>query len=87
MSVRQRLYIPVTSEPNVQNTFSFGLAVIERTRNKLYGAWMKERGISCLALSSGYSYLAVCLALQWIKDRGIIDMRVSVKVAQLYSVV
>ena len=40
-----------------------------------------------MALSSGYSYLAVCLAPQWIKARGIIDMRLSVKVSQLYSVV
>ena len=39
-----------------------------------------------MALSSGYTYLVVCLALQWIKERGIIDMRVRVKVA-LYSVV
>ena len=79
-------YMPVTSGPNVQNTFSFGSAVDERTRNNLYAAWMKERGISCLALSSGYTYLAVCLAPQWIKERGIIDMRVRAKVA-LYSVV
>ena len=34
-----------------------------------------------MALSSGYTYLAVCLARQWIKERGIIDMRVRVKVA------
>ena len=47
----------------------------ERTRNKLY-----------MALSSEYTCLAVCLALQWIKERGIIDMRVRAKVA-LYSVV
>ena len=80
------LYMPGTSGPNVQNTFSFGLAVDERTRNKLYGAWMKERGITCMALSSGYTYLAVCLAPQWIKERGIIDMRVRDKVA-LYPVV
>ena len=33
-----------------------------------------------MALSSGYTYLAVCLARQWIKERGIIDMRVRVKV-------
>ena len=78
--------MPVTSGPNVQNTFSFGSAVDERTRNKLYGAWMKERGISCMTLSSGYTYLAVCFAPQWIKERGIIDMRVRAKVA-LYSAV
>ena len=62
MSVRRRLYMymPVTSGPNIQNTFSFASAVGERTRNKLYGAWMTERGISCMALSSGYTYLAVC---------------------------
>ena len=29
-----------------------------------------------MALSSGYTYLAVCLAPQWITERGIIDMRV-----------
>ena len=38
--------------------------------------WMKERGISCIALSVGFSYSAACLARQWIKERGIIDMRV-----------
>ena len=64
--------MPVTSGPNVQNTFSFGSAVDERTRNKLYG------------VSSGYTYLAVCLVPQWIKERGISDMRLRVKVA-LYS--
>ena len=52
----------------------------------LYGVWMKERGISCMALSSGYTYLAGCLAPQWIKEQGIFDVRVRVKVA-LYSVV
>ena len=78
--------MPVTLGPNVQNTFSFGSAVDERTRNKLYGMRIKEQGISCMALSSGYTYLAVCLAPQWIKERGIIDMRVRAKVA-LYSVV
>ena len=39
-----------------------------------------------MALSSGYTYLAVCLAPQWIRERGIIDMRVMAKAA-LYSVV
>ena len=39
-----------------------------------------------MALSSGYIYLAVCLARQWIKERGITDMCARVKVA-LYSVV
>ena len=39
-----------------------------------------------MALSFGYTYLAVFLALQWIKERGIIEMRVRAKVA-LYSVV
>ena len=29
-----------------------------------------------MALSSGYTYLDVCLAPQRIKERGIIDMRV-----------
>ena len=67
--------MPVTSAPNVQNTFLFGSAVDERTRNKWYGACMNERGISCMALSSGYTYLAVCLGPQWINERGIIDMR------------
>ena len=38
------------------------------------------------ALSSGYTYLAVCLAPQWIKERGIIDMPVRAKVV-LCSVV
>ena len=56
------------------------------TRNKLYGALMKEREISCMVLSSGYTYLAVCLAPEWIKERGIIDTRVRAKVT-LYAVV
>ena len=68
--------MPVTSGPNVLSKILFRLAQ----------QWMKERGISCMALSSGYTYLVVCLVLQWIKERGIIDMRVRVKVA-LYSVV
>ena len=38
-----------------------------------------------MAISSGYTYLAVCLALKWIKERGITDMGVRAKVA-LYSV-
>ena len=35
-------------------------------------------GRSCLALSVGFIYmnLAPCLARQWIKERGIIDMHV-----------
>ena len=53
---------------------------------RLARQWMKEREISCMALSFGYTYLAVCLAPQWIKERGIIDMRVRAKVA-LYAVV
>ena len=56
--------MPVTSGLNVQNTFSFGSAVLERRRNKLYGAGMKEGGISCMGLSSVYTYVAVCLAPQ-----------------------
>ena len=56
----------------------------ERTRNKLYGVWMKERGISCMALSVGFTYLAACLARQWIKERGIIDMRVRAKSGPLF---
>ena len=39
-----------------------------------------------MALSFGYTYLVVCLAPQWIKERGIIDMRVRAK-GVLYSVV
>ena len=49
--------------------------------------WMKERGISCMALSVGFSYLAACLARQWIKERGTIDMRVRAKSGPVYSVV
>ena len=56
--------MPVTSGANVQNTFSFGSAVDERTRNKLYGV--------------------KCLARQWIKERGIIDMRVRAKSGALF---
>ena len=76
--------MPVTSGDNVQNTFSFGSAVDERTRNKLYGVWMKERGISCMALSVSFTYLVACLARQWIKERGIIDMRVRAKSGPLF---
>ena len=79
--------MPVTSEANVQNTFSFASAVDERTRKKLYSVWMKERGISCMALSVGFTFLAACLARQWIKERGIIDMRVRAKSGPVYSVV
>ena len=39
---------------NVQNTFLFGSAVDERTRNKLYGV--------------EFIYLTACLARQWIKE-------------------
>ena len=38
--------------------------------------WVKERGKSCMALSVEFIYLAARLARQWIKERGIIDMRV-----------
>ena len=38
--------------------------------------WMKEQGISCMALSFEFICLAARLARQWIKERGIIDMRV-----------
>ena len=38
--------------------------------------WMKEQGISCMALSVKFIYLAARLAQQWIKGQGIIDMRV-----------
>ena len=37
MSQFVNTYMPVTSGANVQNTFSFGSAVDERTRYKLYG--------------------------------------------------
>ena len=49
---------------------SFGSAVDERMTG----------GRSCLALSVGFIYmnLAARLARQWIKERGIIDMRVRV---------
>ena len=52
---------------NVQSTFSFGSAVDERMRNKLYG------------LSVELIYLTARLARQWIKERGIIDMYVRAK--------
>ena len=47
---------------------SFGLSVDERTR------------ISCIALSVRFTYLAACLALQWMKKRGISCMRVKCRV-------
>ena len=37
---------------------------------------MKERGISCMALSVESIYLAARLAQQWLKERGTIGMRV-----------
>ena len=46
---------------NVQNTFSFELA----------RHWMKERGISCMALSVEFIYLTALVARKWIKERGI----------------
>ena len=46
---------------NVQNTFSFELAQ----------HWMKERGISCMALSVEFIYLTAPVARKWIKERGI----------------
>ena len=46
---------------NVQNTFSFELA----------RHWMKERGISCMALSVEFIYLTARVARKWIKERGI----------------
>ena len=45
---------------NVQNTFSFGSALDERTRNKLYGV-----------ISVEFIYLTARVARQWIKERGI----------------
>ena len=48
-----------------------------KIRFRLARQWMKERGISCVALSVGFTYLVACLARQWIKERGIIDMRVT----------
>ena len=74
--------MPVTSGANVQNTSSFGSAVDERTRNKLYGLWRVDermRNKLCGVKSVGFTYLAACLARQWIKERGIIDMRVRAK--------
>ena len=35
---------------------------------------MKERRISCTALSVGFTHLVACLARQWIKEQGIIDI-------------
>ena len=32
-----------------------------------------------MALSVGFTYLAACLAWQWIREQGIIDMRVRAK--------
>ena len=46
---------------NVQNTFSFELA----------RHWMKERGISCMALSVEFIYLTARVARKWKKERGI----------------
>ena len=48
-----------------------------KIRFRLARQWMKERRISCVALSVGFTYLVACLARQWIKERGIIDMRVT----------
>ena len=48
---------------NVQNTFSFELA----------RHWMKERGISCMALSVEFIYLTARVARKWIKERGILN--------------
>ena len=45
---------------------------------------MKEREISCMALSVGFIYLAACLARQWINERGIIDMRARAKSGPLF---
>ena len=47
MSVRQRLY---ASHFGTQcpKYFFVWLGSGERMRNKLYGAWMKEQGISCI---------------------------------------
>ena len=55
MSVCQRLYAS-HFRTQCPKYFFVWLGSGERTRNKLYGAWMKERGISCMALSSGYTY-------------------------------
>ena len=56
--------MPVTSGADVQNTSSFGSTVDERTKNKLYGVkcWVHKL------------ILVACLARQWIKERGIIDV-------------
>ena len=61
------MYMPVTLGATVQNTFSFGLAVDERTRNKLYG-------VKCrVHIFSGSFGSAVD------KKRGITEMRVRAK--------
>ena len=58
---------------NVQNTFSFGSALDERTRNKLYGV-----------ISVEFIYLTARVARQWIKERGIIDMHVRAKSGSVF---
>ena len=39
-----------------------------------------------MALSVGFTYLVACLARQWIKERGIIDMRVRAKSGPLFDI-
>ena len=47
---------------------------------RLARQWMKEQGISCMALSVEFIYLTACLARQWIKlGRGIINIYVRTK--------
>ena len=67
-------YMPVTSEANVQNTVLIASAVDKRTRKKLYG------------VSVAFTYLVACLARQWIKEPGIIDMRARAKSGPVFSV-
>ena len=96
--VIQRVCLPMTSSPMYEVdsptlNVSSPTLICQSLRDPmskigfcLARQWMKERGISFMALSSGYTYLTVCLAPQGIKERGIFDMRARVKVA-LYSVV
>ena len=59
-----------TSNFGIQCPKYFSFAEVEKTRNNLYGEWIEERGISCMAVSSGYTNLAVSMTPQWIQKRG-----------------
>ena len=37
-----------------------------------------------MALNVGFTYLAACLVWQWIKEQGIIDMRVRAKSGSVF---